>query len=152
MKNILFKNQLAKHLSVLCLMLLAGTTSSFGLSDYAEKESDSKFQKARSEMLISTKRLASKTKKADSVILYIGRDRTSFDKEHIAGSRFVGWNEITTTRDGIPNNLPTIENLQKVFTRSGIGNNGQIIIYGEVSGLFAARAFFTLDYLGHGNR
>ncbi len=91
-------------------------------------------------------------KKANPIILYIGRDRTNFDKEHIAGSRFVSWSEITTTRDGIPNNLPPIEDLQKVFTRLGIGNNGKVVLYGEVSGLFAARAFFTLDYLGHGNR
>lgn len=152
MINILLKIQLVKHLSVLCLMILIGITSSFGSNNSAEIETNSKFPKVRSKMLISTKQFASQMKKANPMILYIGRDRTNFDKEHIAGLRFVSWSEITTTRDGIPSNLPPVEDLQKVFTRLGIGNNGQIIIYGEVSGLFAARAFFTLDYLGHGDR
>ncbi|NNE68330.1 MAG: sulfurtransferase, partial [Pyrinomonadaceae bacterium] len=38
------------------------------------------------------------------------------------------------------------------FKSVGIGNKGRIVIYGDLKGLFAARAFVTLDYLGHGDR
>ena len=34
----------------------------------------------------------------------------------------------------------------------GIGDKSRVVIYGDMSGLFAARAYFALDYLGHGNR
>jgi thiosulfate/3-mercaptopyruvate sulfurtransferase len=33
-----------------------------------------------------------------------------------------------------------------------VGDTGRIVIYGENSGLLAARVYFTLDYLGHGDR
>lgn len=149
MKNKNFINKL-KFISGICLLLLVG--GSFAFAETNLEKLKTKPPKVRTEMLISTTKLASTMKKLNPVILYVGRDRTNFDKGHISGSRFVAWSEITTTRDGIPNNLPPVEELQKLFTRLGIGNSGQIIIYGEVSGLFAARAYFTLDYLGHGNR
>lgn len=153
MRNILNMNRLFRYLSVFCLLVLTvGIGSYLASADSGKKSSNQKMPKVRSEMLISTNQLAAQMKKSNPVILYIGRDRKNFDKEHISGSRFVAWNEITTTRDGIPNNLPPVEELQKLFTRLGTGNSGKIVIYGEVSGLFAARAFFTLDYLGHGDR
>jgi thiosulfate/3-mercaptopyruvate sulfurtransferase len=33
-----------------------------------------------------------------------------------------------------------------------VDNKSRVVLYGDVSGLFAARAYFALDYLGHGNR
>jgi thiosulfate/3-mercaptopyruvate sulfurtransferase len=33
-----------------------------------------------------------------------------------------------------------------------VGDTKRIVIYGDLNGLAAARAFFTLDYLGHGER
>ena len=38
------------------------------------------------------------------------------------------------------------------FERLGIGDEARIVLYGDNSGLSAARAYFTLDYLGHGAR
>ena len=107
-------------------------------------------QKTNSKMLVSTSWLAKNINK--TVVLHVGKDRKRYDTGHIQNARFVAWNEITTTRNGVPNELPPIEKLQKVFNEIGVGNAKRIIIYGDNSGLFAARAFFTLDYLGHGNR
>ncbi len=42
--------------------------------------------------------------------------------------------------------------LLKTFEKLGIGDTGRVIIYGENSGLLAARVFYTLDYLGHSGR
>ncbi len=52
----------------------------------------------------------------------------------------------------MPNELAPVADLQKLFERLGIGDDARIVLYGDNSGLSAARAYFTLDYLGHGGR
>ena len=106
----------------------------------------------RSEMVVSTAWLAAHVNDPKVVILHVARERSHFNEGHIPGARFVGWNEITATRDGVPNELAPVADLQKLFERLGIGNEARIVLYGDNSGLAAARAYFTLDYLGHGGR
>jgi len=55
---------------------------------------------------------------------------------------------VAVTRDGIPNELPPVETLQHVFEAAGVSNSSRVVLYGERLNLFAARAYFTLDYLG----
>lgn len=107
-------------------------------------------QKVNDKLLVSTAWLSKNLDK--TVILHVGINRQSYDAGHIPGARFVAWSEITTTRNEIPNELPSAEHLQALFTRLGVGNAKKIVLYGDLQGLAAARAFFTLDYLGHGNR
>lgn len=52
----------------------------------------------------------------------------------------------------MPNELAPVAELQKLFARLGVGDDARIVLYGDNSGLAAARAYFTLDYLGHGGR
>ena len=106
----------------------------------------------RSEMIVSTVWLAAHLNDPKVVILHVARARTHYDEGHIPGARFAGWDEITATRDGVPNELAPVADLQKLFERLGIGNDARIVLYGDSSGLSAARAYFTLDYLGHGQR
>src|SRR5687768_10613795 len=106
----------------------------------------------RSEMIVSTAWLAAHLNDPKVVVLHVARERGHFDEGHIPGARFVGWGEITATRDGVPNELAPVADLQKLFERLGIGNDARIVLYGDNSGLSAARAYFTLDYLGHAER
>lgn len=106
----------------------------------------------RGEMLVSTDWLAKNLKAKNLTVLHVGAQKAAYDKAHIEGARFLAWNELTATRGGIPNELPPVEDLQKLFSRLGVSNTGKIVVYGELSGLMAARAFFTLDYLGHSSR
>ena len=103
-------------------------------------------------MVVSTAWLAAHVNDPKVVILHVARERSHFNEGHIPGARFVGWNEITATRDGVPNELAPVADLQKLFERLGIGNEARIVLYGDNFGLAAARAYFTLDYLGHGGR
>lgn len=48
-------------------------------------------------------------------------------------------------RNGTPNELPSIDALERVFRAAGIGATGRIVVY-SVDPLLAARAWFTLDY------
>ena len=106
----------------------------------------------RSEMIVSTAWLAGHLNDPKVVVLHVARERSHYDGGHIPGARFVGWGEITATRDGVPNELAPVADLQKVFERLGIGDDARMVLYGDNSGLSAARAYFTLDYLGHGGR
>ena len=106
----------------------------------------------RSEMIVSTSWLAGHLNDPKVVVLHVARERTHYDGGHIPGARFVGWGEITATRDGVPNELAPVADLQMLFERLGIGDEARIVLYGDNSGLSAARAYFTLDYLGHGAR
>ena len=108
--------------------------------------------KVRSEMLVSTDWLAKHINDRDVFVIHVSPERKPFDDGHIPGARFLSSKEILTTRNGVANELPATADLQKVFEQLGVGDTGRIVIYGENSGLLAARVYFTLDYLGHGDR
>ena len=103
------------------------------------------------EMLVSTDWLASHLNDPKVVVLHIARERAHYDQGHIPGARFIAWNELTTTRNGLQNELPTVEELQKLFERVGASDDMRLVLYGDNAPLSAARAYFTLDYLGHGD-
>jgi thiosulfate/3-mercaptopyruvate sulfurtransferase len=105
-------------------------------------------QSTREEMLVTTDWLALHS--AEVVLLDIG-DRDSFDAGHIAGARLVELTALVTRRDDTPNELPDVARLESVFTAAGIRDKGRIVLYSR-DPIFAARAWFTLDYLGHGRR
>jgi thiosulfate/3-mercaptopyruvate sulfurtransferase len=108
--------------------------------------------RVRSEMLVSTDWLAKHLNDRDVSVIHVAAERKHFDDGHIPGARFLSSKAILTTRNGVANELPAVADLQKVFEQLGVGNTGRIVIYGENSGLLAARVYFTLDYLGHGDR
>jgi thiosulfate/3-mercaptopyruvate sulfurtransferase len=108
--------------------------------------------RVRSEMLVSTDWLAKHINDRDLFVIHVAAERKPFDDGHIPGARFLSSKEILTTRNGVANELPAAADLQKVFEQLGVGDTGRIVIYGENSGLLAARVYFTLDYLGHGDR
>lgn len=104
------------------------------------------------ELLVSTEWLASHLADPGLSILHVARDRAAYENGHIPGARFVAWNQVAVQRAGVPNELPPAADLVRLFEQLGIGNQGRVVIYGDQKGLSAARAFFTLDYLGHGHR
>jgi thiosulfate/3-mercaptopyruvate sulfurtransferase len=109
-------------------------------------------QKVRSEMLVSTDWLANHINDRDVFVIHVAADRKHYDNGHLPGARFLSSKEILTTRNGVANELPAVAELQKTFEQLGVGDTGRIVIYGENSGMLAARVYFTLDYLGHGDR
>ena len=102
----------------------------------------------RSEMLVSTAWLAEHLNDKDLVVLCIVDDVDGFKKAHIPGAKAIAASEIAVTRDGIPNELPETSQLVKIFERAGVTRNSHIVLYGDRAGLLAARAYFTLDFLG----
>ena len=105
----------------------------------------------RTEMLVSGDWLAQHLKDPGIVIVHVSASRTAYDAGHIPGARFLSQSDLVVTRDGVPNELPPVADLEKLFEGLGVSDNSRIVLYGDSSVLPATRAYFTLDYLGHGN-
>ncbi len=104
--------------------------------------------KLRTEMLVTTGWLAENLSEPDLIVLCINSTPEFYSKGHIPGARQIKLEDIAVTRDGIPNELPPVETLQHVFAAAGVSNSSRVVLYGERFNLLAARAYFTLDYLG----
>jgi thiosulfate/3-mercaptopyruvate sulfurtransferase len=88
------------------------------------------------------------------VFLHVGRNADAFAAGYIPGARFLPLDAFTEERNGVPFELPSEAHLREVFGRYGIDRNQRVIIYsdyelGDIDVLAAARAYFTLDALGH---
>lgn len=84
------------------------------------------------------------------VVLSPGSNRAAFDSAHVPGARFVPMGVLTVRRGEILTELPPLAQLDSLFESLGVGDRGRIVLYGET--LPVTRLFFTLDYLGLGER
>ncbi|MDW8131395.1 MAG: sulfurtransferase [Bryobacterales bacterium] len=109
-------------------------------------------QSPRTHLLVSTGWLARHLDRPDIIVLHVTRDPASYRRGHIPGARLLVWEQFTTTREGIPNELPSPEELTRTFASFGVSDATRVILYGDPPGLVAARAWFTLDYLGYGDQ
>jgi thiosulfate/3-mercaptopyruvate sulfurtransferase len=107
---------------------------------------------AGSKLLVQTSWLAAHLNDSNVVILHVAPNRNSYDAGHISGAHFLPLSDVAVTRNGIPNQLPAVDAMKTAFERIGVGDKSRIVIYGDMGGLFAARAYFALDYLGHGTQ
>ncbi len=138
--------------TLICGLPLAATCLCVAAAILATAQTKSAAPKVRSELIVSTDWLAKHLTDKNVFVLHVAREQKAFEAGHIPGARFVSLGDLLASREGVANELPPVEQLQKVFEAAGIGDKGRIILYGDNNGLAAARAFFTLDYLGHGDR
>lgn len=101
-------------------------------------------------LLMTGESLAAQLEEPGVVVLHVGSDRAEYDRGHLPGARFLPVSAITRETAGNPNELPPVAQLDSVFESLGVSDDSRVVIYGAP--LPAARAFFTLDYLGHGDR
>ena len=83
-------------------------------------------------------------------LLHIG-DAAGYDALHIPGAVLVEMSSLVVERNGTPNELPPIDVVERVFRAAGVGSREPIVVYSS-DPVLAARAWFTLDYLGQGSR
>jgi thiosulfate/3-mercaptopyruvate sulfurtransferase len=101
------------------------------------------------QLLVSADWLAARLQDPSVVVLHVGRERADYDAGHLPGARFVPLTSIIVERDGVPNELPEVEVLREAFEAAGVSDASHVVVYGDLGGLAAGRAFFTLDFLGH---
>ena len=109
--------------------------------------------KGRDTMIVSTEWVAKHLDDKSLVLLQIG-DKDEYVTAHIPGAQHIAVSDISTPRgEGLTLQLPPATELRAVFERLGISDNSRIILYfGKDWITLTARVFFTLDYLGLGDR
>jgi thiosulfate/3-mercaptopyruvate sulfurtransferase len=106
----------------------------------------------RPDMLVSTAWLEQHLKDPAVLVLNVSRDRGIYDGGHIPGARLLPYADLLVTRDGVSNELPPVEKLKELFESAGVTETSRIILYADDMALMATRCYFTLDYLGLGDR
>lgn len=106
----------------------------------------------RSQMIVSTDWLAKNLNNPKVIVVQVGREQKDYFAGHIPGARFLPLNALVITRDNKANELPPIDKLKSLFANLGINNDSRVVLYGDNYNLLAARAYFTLDYLGGGDK
>jgi len=104
------------------------------------------------DILAATEWLASYLSAANVHVIHVGRSDSAYRAGHIPGARFLPLSAVATTVGGLTNEFPAPAQLVATFRDLGVGDSGNIVIYGDDAGLLAARAWVALDLLGHGNR
>jgi len=100
------------------------------------------------EMAVSTAWLAEHEKDSGLVVLHVGVERKAYDAGHIPGAHFVAMSDLTTVRNGVPNQVPAAGDIKKVLEKLGVGDNSLVVAYGD-GPLLATHVYFLLDYIGH---
>jgi thiosulfate/3-mercaptopyruvate sulfurtransferase len=131
------------HSAAVVLVLAAGPAVARAQDHCGERNPDPG-------LLVSAEWLQRHRSDSDLVILQVERSRAPYDSAHVPGARFIAMSDFTTKRGDILTELPPVAELQSRFESLGIGNRGRIVLYGET--LPVTRLFFTLDYLGLGDR
>jgi thiosulfate/3-mercaptopyruvate sulfurtransferase len=108
----------------------------------------------RDSMIVSASWLASHLKDPNLVLLHVGA-RDAYDAAHIPGARFISTADISLPRaeGALTLELPPVEALKAAFENLGVSDGSRIIVYfGDDWVTPTARVYFTLDYLGFGDR
>ena len=76
-------------------------------------------------------------------------DTTAYDQSHIPGA--VGWNWTSQLADGVRRDIATRDEFSALLSKSGIGPDTTVVLYGDNNNWFAAWAYWQLHLYGHTN-
>jgi len=102
---------------------------------------------AHPEVLVETDWAAGHLNDADLRFVEVDVDTKAYDTGHIPGA--VGWNWQRDTQDVVRRDIPDQGAIEALLSRSGIGLETGIILYGDNNNWFATYAFWLLKYYGH---
>ncbi|HXT62764.1 MAG TPA: sulfurtransferase [Pyrinomonadaceae bacterium] len=132
------------------LIALFATATLLVIAFGAPAQSETKVRKS---MVVSTDWLAIHLNDKSLVLLHVG-DKKEYDAAHIPGAQFIQTSDISTPRgSGLILELPPVDQLKATFEKFGVTDNSRIIVYfGKDWVTPTSRVYFTLDYLGLGDR
>jgi len=109
--------------------------------------------KVRESLIVSSEWLATHLNDESLVLLQVG-DKDEYLAGHIPGAQFITTSDISTPRgSGLTLELPAVTQLQTAFEKLGVTDKSRVVIYfGKDWVSPTTRVFFTLDYLGLGDR
>ncbi len=108
--------------------------------------------KVHTDLLVSTVWLSDHRKDPNLVLLHVADTFADYKRGHIPGARFLATGKFIDNAGPLGSELPPLEALTKTFSELGISEKSRVVIYSTAWMPNAARAFYTLDYLGLGDR
>ena len=109
--------------------------------------------RVRDTLIVSTDWVSQHLHDDSLVLLQVG-EKDEYLADHIPGAQFVALADISTPRgSGLTLELPTVAQLEAAFEKLGVSDKSRVVVYfGKDWVTPTARVFFTLDYLGLGER
>jgi thiosulfate/3-mercaptopyruvate sulfurtransferase len=104
---------------------------------------------AHPEMVVSAQWLADHLKDPKVVVLHVADKVSDYRRGHIPGARYLSTEDFMTGDDA---ELPSVAKLKEVFEKLGVSDDTRVVIYTTAWPPMAGRAYYTLDYLGHGDK
>jgi len=104
---------------------------------------------AHPDALVSTDWVAGHLADPGVRVVEVDVDTNSYDQGHIPGA--IGWNWTTELCDTKVRDIVSKDQLETLMSRSGVGNDTTVVLYGDNNNWFAAWAFWQLKVYGHKN-
>ena len=110
-------------------------------------------ESVRQSMVVSTAWLQEHLKDPSLVILHVGTNRREYRDGHIQGARFLWTQSLAYSDPDLTLELPSKAQADSVLKKLGISEKSRIVLCFDGSNVTpTTRVFFTLDYLGLGDR
>jgi thiosulfate/3-mercaptopyruvate sulfurtransferase len=100
------------------------------------------------EMIVSAQWLSAHLNDPKVIVLHVGDKHSEYESGHIPGARFLALEDFIEGEDA---ELPSTEKLKATFEKLGVSDESRVVIYTTSWYPMAGRAYYTLDYLGHGD-
>ncbi|MFQ5684802.1 MAG: sulfurtransferase [Candidatus Binatia bacterium] len=104
---------------------------------------------AQPKVVVETQWVADNLKDPKIRLLEVDVDTAAYGEGHIPGA--VGWNWKTDLEEVIERDIAHQGTVEQLLSRSGIGNDTTVILYGDNNNWFATYALWLLKYYGHGD-
>ncbi len=82
-------------------------------------------------------------------VIEVDEDVTAYEKGHIPGA--IKWQWFSDLHNPVRRDLVDQEGLEQLLSRSGVGADDTVVLYGGNNNWFAAYAYWLLAYLGFDN-
>jgi thiosulfate/3-mercaptopyruvate sulfurtransferase len=102
---------------------------------------------AKPESLVSTDWVAEHRTDPTVRLVEVDVDTAAYDTGHIDGA--IGWNWQTDLQRHPVRDIPSREEWEALLSRSGIGNETKVVLYGDNNNWFAAFAYWLFKLYGH---
>ncbi len=100
-----------------------------------------------SDVLVSTQWVADHGQDANVRLVEVDVDTTQYASGHIPGAIAFDWQ--TQLQDNVARDIISQEEFEALLSRSGIGADTHVVLYGDNHNWFAAYAFWLFKYYGH---
>jgi thiosulfate/3-mercaptopyruvate sulfurtransferase len=99
------------------------------------------------EVLLTTDWIASHANDPNIRLVEVDVDTSAYEKGHIKNA--VGWNWTTQLNDNVRRDIPNQKQFEELCSKSGIGNESTVVLYGDNNNWFSAFAFWQFKVYGH---